>query len=236
MLRLLSITLLMSPIWGCTVIDTSKIEDDYSIKVVHKKRSETVHVSKASERIIQGNESYPANNSYWGWQPPTDAYRPRYTHKLLSDYTKQFAMKLIENMKYVNERTPIGVTSFVNLDNNLNTTNVLGNQLAESFITELQEFGLAVVDYKHTGAIKVTQNGDFSFSRVGTELGNSPKIHYVLSGTLTYTDRGVIVNSRLIGTESKVVVSSARGFIPHFIIESLKSRSYRDGITLSAVD
>ena len=231
----LTVVALASLMGGCTVIDTSAVEDEYTVEVVHKKHSQKVHVSKTNDRIIPGSEYYSNSNAYWGWQPPTNVYSPRYTHKLLSDYTRQFAMKLVENMKYVNEQTPIAVASFVNLDNNLKTTNVLGNQLAESLITELQEFGLSVVDYKHTGAIKVTSTGDYSHSRVGTELGVSPQFQYVLTGTLTYTDRGVIVNSRVVGTESKVVVASARGFIPHFIIESLRSRGYQDGITLSAI-
>ncbi|MGL1957823.1 MAG: FlgO family outer membrane protein [Colwellia sp.] len=190
----------------------------------------------SSERIIHGREYAQSNNPNWGWQPPANSYRPMYTGKLLSDYTEQLAMKLIENMKYVTDRTPIAVTSFVNLDNNLQTTNIFGNQLAESFISELQEFGLSVVDFKHTGSVRVTRNGDFSFSRNGDELGSYPSIEYVLSGTLTYNDRGVIVNARLIGTESKVVVATAKGFIPHFVVDSLHSRGRRDGITLSAVN
>lgn len=58
-------------------------------------------------------------------------------------------MKLIENMNYINSNTPIAITSFVNLDDNLQTTNIFGNHLAESFITELQEFGLSVMNNSH---------------------------------------------------------------------------------------
>jgi TolB-like protein len=190
----------------------------------------------SSNGVIHGHEYNHANNPNRGWQSPENSYRPMYTNKLLSDYTEQLAMKLIENMKYVTDRTPIAVTSFVNLDNNLQTTSIFGNQLAESFISELQEFGLSIVDFKHTGAIRVTNNGDFSFSRNGDELGSYPAIEYVLSGTLTYNNRGVIINARLIGTESKVVVATAKGFIPHFVVDSLYSTNRRDGITLSAVD
>jgi TolB-like protein len=198
--------------------------------------SSNINHQNSSERVIYGREYNHSNNPTWGWQPPSNSYRPMYTNKLLSDYTEQLAMKLIENMKYVTDRTPIAVTSFVNLDNNLQTTNIFGNQLAESFISELQEFGLSIVDFKHTGAVRVTSNGDFTFSRKGDELGSYPAIEYVLSGTLTYNDRGVIVNARLIGTESKVVVATAKGFIPHFVVDSLHSKGRRDGITLSAVN
>jgi len=174
-------------------------------------------------------ESY---NSLVNWQIPANTYSPKYTHKLLSDYTEKLAMELIENMKYVSQSSPIAVTSFVDLDNNLQTTNILGNQLSENFIHELQKYGLTVVDYKHTGQIKVAKNGDFVFSREGHELGSYPEVKYVLSGTLTYNNRGAIINARIIGVDSKVVVSSAQSFIPAFIIKSLHSKTkiYQDGI------
>lgn len=169
------------------------------------------------------------------WQFPENNYRPINSSKLLSNYTEQLAMKLIENMNYINSTTPIAITSFVNLDDNLQTTNIFGNHLAESFITELQEFGLSVVDYKHTGTVHVTPMGDFSFSRNGKELKGYPHIEYTLTGTLTYTNRGVIVNARIIGAKSKVVVSSAKGFIPSFIVESLYPTRRTDGIMLDAI-
>ena len=169
------------------------------------------------------------------WQFPENNYRPINSSKLLSNYTEQLAMKLIENMNYINSTTPIAITSFVNLDDNLQTTNIFGNHLAESFITELQEFGLSVVDYKHTGTVHVTPMGDFSFSRNGKDLKGYPHIEYTLTGTLTYTNRGVIVNARIIGAKSKVVVSSAKGFIPSFIVESLYPTRRTDGIMLDAI-
>lgn len=176
-------------------------------------------------------ESY---NSFVNWQQPSHVYKPKYTHKLLSDYTEKLAMELVENMRYVTQTTPIAVSSFVDLNNNLKTTSILGNQLAESFIHELQEYGLSVVDYKFTGEIEVAPNGDFIFSRNNHDLINSPSIEYVLSGTLIYNDRGAIVNARIIGHKSKVVVSTASTFIPAFMIESLQVETgkFQDGIKL----
>ena len=176
-----------------------------------------------------------SQNSWVNWQTPSHIYRPQVTHKLLSDYTEVMAMKLIESMRYVTGRSPVAVTSFVELDNNLQTTNVLGNQLAESFTKELQQFGLSVVDVHHMGKVNVTPNGDFTLTRKGQEVGNIPKLDYVLAGTLTYNDRGVIVNTRIIGVHSKVVVATADGFIPHFVVESLYSSKVRDGINISSL-
>jgi len=176
-------------------------------------------------------ESY---SSLVNWQQPSHVYKPKYTHKLLSDYSEKLAMELVENMRYVKQTTPIAVSSFVDLNNNLKTISILGNQLAESFIHELQEYGLSVVDYKHTGEIEVAPNGDFIFSRNNHELKNTPNIEYVLSGTLIYNDRGAVVNARIIGRHSKVVVSTASAFIPAFMIESLQAETgkFQDGVRL----
>jgi TolB-like protein len=190
---------------------------------------------------VSNNHSY--NNRYArnyqprvnNWQFPENNFRPVNSSKLLSDYTEQLAMKLIQNMNYVNSRTPIAVTSFVNLDDNLQTTNIFGNHLAESFITEMQGFGLSIVDYKHTGNVHVTPLGDFSFSRNGKEIKGYPHIDYTLTGTLTYTNKGVIVNARIIGAKSKIVVSTAKGFIPSFIVESLYPTRRVDGIILDEI-
>jgi len=182
------------------------------------------------------NTQMTHQDSRWNWQAPVNTYRPMYTHKLLSDYTEQLTMKLVENMRYVTDKSPVAVASFVDLDNNLNTTNIFGNQLAESFITELQEFGLSVVDYKNTGKIEVTPTGDYNFSRNDHDLKGKTHIEYVLSGTLTYNNRGVIVNARLIGIDTNIVVASAKGFIPNFVVESLHNGRYKDGIVLSAVN
>ncbi|SHG74619.1 hypothetical protein SAMN05216361_2971 [Marisediminitalea aggregata] len=169
-----------------------------------------------------------------GWQPPVHTYRPVYTHKLLGDYAEQITMKLVENMRYVTVNTPVAVASFVDLDSSLGRTNILGNQLAESFITELQEFGVPVVDFKTTGVIHVGDSGDFVFSRKLGELARNPHIKYILSGTMTYNDRGVILNVRMVDINSKVVVASSKGFVPQFIVESLYPRNYVDGIVLDS--
>ncbi|MDG6097700.1 hypothetical protein EXU34_09600 [Alteromonas sp. ZYF713] len=167
-----------------------------------------------------------------GWAPPAHTYRPVFTHKLLGDYAEQMTMKLIENMRYVSTNTPVAVTSLVDLDSSLSHTNILGNQMAESFITELQEFGIPVVDYKTTGVIHVGGSGDFVFSRNLGELERNPYIKYILSGTMTYNDRGIILNIRMVDINSKVVVASSKGFIPQFVVDSLYPRNYVDGIVL----
>ncbi len=107
----------------------------------------------------------------------------------------------------------VAVTSFVNLDN-LRETNKIGAALAELLMHKLQISGFKVVDFKATGMIVVSPSGDYVFSRNPADLRNEYNIHYFLSGTLTKTQEGVVVNARLIDAKSSLVVSSAQGFIP----------------------
>lgn len=194
------------------------------------------HQGHLRDNLIQqqNSDSMSAGDYQRGWTAPAHSYRPTYTHKLLSDYAEQMSMKLVENMRYVGANTPVAITSFVELDGSLGKTNILGNQLAESFITELQEFGIPVMDFKTTGVIHVGSQGDFAFSRNLGELKQNPVIKYVLSGTMTYNDRGVILNVRMVDLASKMVVASTKGFIPHFVVDSLYPSRLRDGLILDS--
>ncbi|MCV5928105.1 FlgO family outer membrane protein, partial [Escherichia coli] len=58
----------------------------------------------------------------------------------------------------VSARTPIAITSFVDLQN-MDATNWLGNSVSEGFIHQFQRRGFKVVDFKTTGSIQVTQQG-----------------------------------------------------------------------------
>lgn len=158
------------------------------------------------------------------WLTPKQLYKPDYTHKSLSDYAEQLAMELMNKGRQLSAHSLVGVTSFVRLDDTLNRSNVLGNQLSELFINEIQEYGISVVDFKVTGDISVRSDGDFVFSRDTYDLANNLAVDFVLSGTLIRNEKGVKVNARIISMNNRVVVSSATLFIPHFVVEALEPK------------
>lgn len=137
----------------------------------------------------------------------------------LEDYVADMANQMMRSAKYVNPHTPIGVASFVSLED-LRKTSPFGMQLSESFVFEMQQHGLALIDYKATGFIRITPNGDFVYSRNTTELPKVQPIEYLLIGTYNRTMRGYIVNARLVGARSKVVVASAQQLIPLSVYNS----------------
>jgi len=135
----------------------------------------------------------------------------------INDVVKGLAYQMLDNSSFVNPKTPIAVASFVDLKD-LESTNWLGNQLSENFIHELQRHGMIVVDFKTTGHIRVTKEGDYAFTRDWKELPERQIIDYVVSGTMMERDGGVMINARMIGMQSRVVVASAQSFIPAWVI------------------
>ena len=151
-----------------------------------------------------------------------DSYKlPRHA---INDVVKGLAYQMLTSSSFVNEKTPIAVASFVDLKD-LETTNWLGNQLAESFVHELQRHGLVVIDFKTTGHIRVTKQGDYVFSRDWQELPERQIIDYVVSGTMVEQEEGILVNARMIGIQSKVVVATAQSFIPGWVLGDEMSHS-----------
>jgi TolB-like protein len=135
----------------------------------------------------------------------------------INDVVKGLAYQMLESSSFVNPQTPIAVASFVDLKD-LESTNWLGNQLSENFIHELQRHGLIIVDFKTTGHIRVTKEGDYVFTRDWKELPERHIIDYVVSGTMMKQENGIMVNARMIGMQSRVVVATAQSFIPNWVL------------------
>ena len=166
------------------------------------------------------------------------AYKSRPLAKHVGDYVRNMAQDLVSNMEYVKERTPVAVTHFSLIDSDLKETNLLGYQIAESFTHEFHKFRMPVVEFKATQFIRVTDSGDFVLSRDFLDLKNATPIQYVLTGTMTKHQGGYLVNARMLGMQSNVVVASAQSFIPYYIADALlpsgssKQNEIVDGVRL----
>ncbi|ELL0598737.1 hypothetical protein Q6U54_004421 [Vibrio vulnificus] len=157
---------------------------------------------------------------------------PRHT---MDFFVESLTEDLILSNTSVSARTPIAVTSFVDLQN-MDSTNWLGNSVSEGFIYQLQRRGFKVVDFKTTGSIQVTQQGDFALSRDWKDLAQEQEIQYVLTGTMLRQEGGVLVNARVVGMQTRVVVASAQGFLPAERIgrdlDTLNSIRTQDGVII----
>ncbi|HAS63877.1 MAG TPA: hypothetical protein DCS35_15750 [Vibrio sp.] len=175
--------------------------------------------------IYNGKEPYPGSQFML-----MDS--PRHT---LDFFVESMTEDLVNSNTSVSARTPIAITSFVDLQN-MDATNWLGNSVSEGFIYQLQRRGFKVVDYKTTGSIQVTQQGDFAFSRDWKDLAKEQDIQYVLTGTMLRQEGGVLVNARVVGMQSRIVVASAQGFLPADRIgrdlDTLNSIRTQDGVLI----
>lgn len=151
-------------------------------------------------------------------------------NKNINHYARGMMQELLSNLQYVNNATPVAVSSFVYLDSDFNYSSLLGRQLSEAFMHEVHKLGIPVIDYKLTNYIRVTENGDFALTKDFLELEGELPIRYILTGTLLQHDNGVLVNARVIGAESKAVVASAQGYIPQSVSDSIHSTDSNDGI------
>ncbi|MDF2178046.1 FlgO family outer membrane protein [Aliiglaciecola sp. CAU 1673] len=156
--------------------------------------------------------------------------------KHVGSYVQNMTQDLISNMEYVSDQTPIGVTHFALLDSDLQQTNLLGYQLAESFMHELHKFRIPVLDYKSTEYVRVTEDGDFVLSRDFLELKERVPMDYVLTGTLTRHQGGYLVNARVLGMRTKAVVATAQTLIPFYVVDALlpsEAKDKVDGVKLT---
>ena len=136
-------------------------------------------------------------------------------------YVRGLMQDLVSNLQYVNSTTPVAVVTFVMLDGDYNQGNLLGNQIAESLMHEIHKFGIPVIDFKTTDYIRVTETGDFAFTRDYEEVNPSMPARYIVGGTMVKHQGGYLINARIVGIESKAVVASAQRFIPKNVTDAL---------------
>ena len=153
--------------------------------------------------------------------PLQSGFYPTQTHKSLNEYADQLAMQLMNTASQLPAQSTIGIASFVRLNHSLQDTTVLGNQLAEYLMGQLQGYGMGVVDFKLTRFMQVTGQGDLVMSRKVSRLAAQTSMAHVLTGTMIETPRGVRVNARIISLADQRMVASASLDIPAFIVTSL---------------
>jgi len=185
--------------------------------------------------VLTVNQRMENQNQFQTLSPNALGYNQKNTPTLVKNinhYVRGIMHGLVDNLQYVTNKTPIGVASFVFVDSKLDETSVLGQQISESFMHEIHQFGIPVVDYKVTDFIRITNDGDFIFSRDVNELSDKVAIDYILSGTIVRHQAGYLINARIIGLQSKAIVASAQGFIPSDVANALTNFQQKSGVLL----
>lgn len=108
----------------------------------------------------------------------------------------------------------IAITSFVDTDTYENA-GYLGRALAEFFTHEMSSRAFDVTEYKLTGKLSVSKDGDYILSRNWRKIAKDTNVKYLLGGTLTRNDKGVVVVARIINMQTRQSIATATDFIPY---------------------
>ena len=108
----------------------------------------------------------------------------------------------------------------------------LGTILQESIITSLTQAGGDVREIKSANAIQLNMGGEFILSRDIERVAHNTQADYVLTGIMTPTNYGTVVNAKLINLHNKRVVAAARQVIAITpdIRTSENSSTFKDGL------
>ncbi len=206
MKNILPLLMITTSLIGCSSADEATVQDE-------------VFTNVSPEN--QGNFRFQVKRNTE--EKKVDAFEGNEITNNINFYMRGLMQDLVSNLQYVNNTTPIAVTSFSFLDSDLEQTSLLGNQIAESLMHEIHKVGIPVLDFKVADSLRVTQQGDFISSRDFNELNANIPIRYIVTGNLVKHQGGYLVNARVVGLSSKAVVASAQSFIPAHVAKALLS-------------
>jgi len=126
----------------------------------------------------------------------------------IADTVDKIAQQLLSTMKH-KELGSVAITSFVDL-HKLNKTTHFGRVMAESFFNELNKRGVNVMDFRGQKALSINADGEFFLSRNVKKLNSPIENAFVLVGTYSKIEEGVIINSRIIDNVNGKVIASSR--------------------------
>lgn len=212
MKNLISAACVAALLTGCSTIDNSVSPQANETQV---QTNNELAASGAGDALFRFPKSTMNNKT------DEEVFQGPALTKNINFYMRGLMQDLVSNLEYVNGRTPVAVTSFVNLDSDFESSSLLGNQIAESLMHEIHKVGIPVLDYKVTDYLRVTEQGDFIMSRNFNELTNDIPIRYVFTGNLVKHQGGYLVNARVVGIKSKAVVASAQSFIPASVAKAI---------------
>ena len=169
--------------------------------------------------VAKEGQKEDSSREFLGVQTEADGYGLLHSFNgekslILSEVVSKMADQLLFNYDRQFHNEAIALTSIVDL-NNHQETNWLGQTISEQFIHELHIRKLPVVDYKLTGDIQVTNEGEFAMTRNWKKLNKSINVNLILAGTMSRNEEGVILNVRIVHANNGIVESTSSAFIPH---------------------
>lgn len=138
------------------------------------------------------------------WPIPTKEYTNygpgRFKTSLLADQ--------IDNYYRGAAPGPIGVTTFVNIDD-LYSSSTFGRMVGEQLMSELAMKGFDVIELRHSDALQfLDSSGEFALSRDVRAVRPQRSLAAVVVGTYVVSPERVYVNARLVQPSTSLVLSA----------------------------
>jgi TolB-like protein len=221
MRRLLLITAALLLLQGCKIVFPTETEEKKVVLPTAENQEDYLYYYIAHSYSVnaRGGDASGINDLISGVQTESNAYGHFYSFNgekslILTEVVSKMADQLLYNFprRFYNET--IALTSMVDL-NDLKATNWLGQTISEQFIHELHIRRLHVLDFKLTGNIQLTEQGEFALTRDWKKLNKNVDVQRILTGTMSRNEEGIIINVRIVNVNSNVVESTSSAFIPH---------------------
>jgi len=123
------------------------------------------------------------------------------------------ADQLERNIDKKNANSAFLVGSFTNL-NNLAETSPMGRLIAENLMHELQVRGWRIFEPRLMRNFVINPSGEFTLSRDAKNLRDQFGVTGVVTGTIISSEEQLVINARVIDSQSGLVVSSGQIQIP----------------------
>ena len=224
MRKLLLITVALLVLQGCSTVPPDKTaakESKAVVKTGHENDDDYLYyyIAHSYSRAALGEVQADVQDPMSAVQTESNGYGNFYSFNgekslILTEVVSKMADQLLYNFprRYYSEA--IALTSMVDL-NDLRVTNWLGQTISEQFIHELHIRNLHVIDFKLTGNIQLTEQGEFALTRDWKRLNKNVEVQRILTGTMSRNEEGIIVNARIVNVDSNRVESTSSAFIPH---------------------
>lgn len=131
-----------------------------------------------------------------------------YENHSVGRFKTSFLAEQIDNYYRGTNPGPIGITTFVNIDD-LYTTSTFGRMYGEQLMSELAMRGFDVIELRHSDALQfLSTDGEFALSREVSSVRPVRELGGVVVGTYVVSPKRVYVNARLVDPASSLVVSA----------------------------
>ncbi|RRC98634.1 hypothetical protein EHS89_13565 [Amphritea balenae] len=135
----------------------------------------------------------------------------------LSEAVAQMAVQLNVGLQENRiKKLPVAILPFVQLGTKESGTPT-GERLSENFIFQMQQHGYNLVDYRAV-SLNTSAKDPLSVANL-SGIRNRYRIHFVLTGTYSQHQDGIVINARVLDTTTRQILAASQTHIPSVRLE-----------------